>query len=107
MKTVFLLTLIKRLTLIFPRKIDKSFSNITFLDQDIQKIIQNLNPNKAYGHDMIGAVIILWRLYLQTIEIILTPYSKTLCFPSELKKTNVDLAHKKDEKQLPKIYGPI
>ena len=59
MKTVFLLTLNKRLTLIFPRKIDKSFSNITFLDKGIQKVIQNLNPNKTYGHDMIGVVIII------------------------------------------------
>ena len=33
---------------------DKSLSNITFTDNDIEKIIKGLDPNKAHGHDLIS-----------------------------------------------------
>ena len=35
-------------------KTDKSLSNITFTEKDIEKVIQSLDPNKAHGHDMIS-----------------------------------------------------
>ena len=35
-------------------KTDKSLSDITFTEKDIEIIIQNLDSNKAYGHDMIS-----------------------------------------------------
>ena len=35
-------------------KTDKSWSNITFTEKDIEKDIQNLASNKAHGHDTIS-----------------------------------------------------
>ena len=35
-------------------KTDKSLPNITFTEKDIEKIIQNLDSNKARGHGMIN-----------------------------------------------------
>ena len=35
-------------------KTDKSLSNITFTEKDIEKVIQNLDSNKAHGDDMIN-----------------------------------------------------
>ena len=45
---------------------DKSFSNITFTDDDIVKIIKGLNPNIAHGLDMIS--IPMMKLNLQTFR---------------------------------------
>ena len=36
----------------------KSLSNITFAEKDIEKVIQNLDSNKAHGHDMISIRIL-------------------------------------------------
>ena len=33
---------------------DKRLSMVKFVNNDILKIIQNLNPNKAHGHDKIS-----------------------------------------------------
>ena len=33
---------------------DDRLSTVTFLQDDIGKVIQNLNPNKAHGHDNIS-----------------------------------------------------
>ena len=71
MKTNLLLTSEKRLITFFANQcslikktsvlptnceslIDKSLSNITFTDNDIGKIIKDLDLNKAHGHDMIS-----------------------------------------------------
>ena len=35
-------------------KIGKSLSNNTFIEKDIEKVMQNLDPNKVHGHDMIS-----------------------------------------------------
>ena len=69
MKTKLLLTSEKRLINFFANQcslikktsvlptnceslIDKSLSNITFTDNDIGKIIKDLDLNKAHGHDI-------------------------------------------------------
>ena len=39
-------------------KADKSFSKITFTEKDIAKFIQNLDRNKAQGHDMVSIHIL-------------------------------------------------
>ena len=71
MKTKLLLTSEKRLINFFANQcslikktsvlptnceslIDKSLSNITFTDNDIGKIIKDLDLNKAHGHDIIS-----------------------------------------------------
>ena len=36
------------------KKTDKSISTVTFTSDDIAKLIQNLDPSKAHGHDMLS-----------------------------------------------------
>ena len=36
------------------KKTDKSISTLTFTSDDIAAFIQNLDPNKAHGHDMLS-----------------------------------------------------
>ena len=53
---------------------DNHLSSVSFSQDDIAKIIQNLDPNKAHGHDNIsicmlkicGSVKNMWFVHLQT-----------------------------------------
>ena len=90
-------------------KTDKSLSNITFTEKDIEKIIQNLDSNKAHGHDMIS-IRMLKICGKSIIKPLLMIYKKCLekgRFPNEWKKANVVPVHKKNDKQLLKNYRPI
>ena len=90
-------------------KTDKFLSNITFTEKDIEKIIQNLDSNKAHGNDMIS--IRMLKICGQSIiKPLLIIYKKCLekgCFPNEWKKANVVPVHRKNDKQLLKNYRPI
>ena len=59
-------------------KTEEFLSNITFTESDIEKVIQNLNSNKAHGHDM--------------IKILMLKICGKIC---EWKKANVVPVHKK------------
>ena len=39
---------------ILKKKTDKSISTVTFTSDDIAILVQNLDPNKAHGHDMLS-----------------------------------------------------
>ena len=39
-------------------KTDKSLSNITFTEKDIEKVVQNLDSNKVHEHNMISICIL-------------------------------------------------
>ena len=69
-------------------KADKSLSNITFTEKNIEKVIQNLDLNKTHGHDMIS-IRMLKICDNQTLE--------KGCFPNERKKAMLSLSivHKK------------
>ena len=90
-------------------KTDKFSSNITFTEKDIEKVIQNLDSNKARGNDMIS--IRMLKICGQSIiKPLLIIYKKCLekgCFPNEWKKANVVPVHRKNDKQLLKNYRPI
>ena len=76
---------------------DKSLSNITFTEKDIEKVIQSLDPNKAHGHDMIS-IRVLKICGKSIIKPLLIIYKTCLvkgCFANELKKANVVPFHKK------------
>ena len=46
-------------------KTDKSISTVTFTSDDIATLIQNLDPNKAHGHDMLSICMLTMRqIYL-------------------------------------------
>ena len=78
---------------------DQSLTSINFSQDDILKIIQNLNPNKAHGQDKISICMI-------------KICGKSLCKPLEinfqsciingeypaLKKANIVPVHKKSDK---------
>ena len=78
-------------------KTDKFLSNITFTEKDIEKVIHNLDLNKAHGHDMIS-IRMLKICGKSIIKPLLIIYKKCLekgCFPNEWKKADVVPVHKK------------
>ena len=87
---------------------DKCLSIIKFVNNDILKIIQNLKPNKAHGHDKIS----IWMLKLcgdslcRPLELIFKDLTNGL-FPSDWKKDNIVPVHKKNDKQCLNNYQPI
>ena len=69
-------------------KTDKSLSNITFTEKDIEKVKQSLDPNKAHGHDMIS-IHMLKICGKSIIKPLLMIYKKCLgkgCFHNEWKQ---------------------
>ena len=86
-----------------------SLSTIRFTSDDILKIIRNLDPNKAHGHDMISIrmVKLCDASLCKPLELIFKSCLESGKFPLEWKKANVVPAHKKGDKQLLKNYRPI
>ena len=88
---------------------DKRLSMVRFVNTDILKIIQNLNPNKAHGHDKIS----IWMLKIcgnslyRPSELILIDCLVNGIFPSVWKKGNIVPVHKKNDKQRLNNYRPI
>ena len=84
-------------------------SSVTFSKDDIEKLIQNLDPNKAHGHDQIS--IRMLKLCSNSIckplEIIFNRCLETSTFPNDWKKGNVVPVFKKGDKQILKNYRPI
>ena len=75
----------------------------------IYKIIKNLDPNKAHGHDLISIRMI--RLcgisIYKPLAIIFQNCLRSGKFPSEWKKSNVIPTFKKGDKQYIKNYRPV
>ena len=90
-------------------KTDKSLSNITFTEKDIENVIQNLDSNKVHGHDMISIRMlkICVKSIIKPLLIIFKKCIEKSCFPNEWKKANFVPVHKKNDKQLLKKYRPI
>ena len=79
---------------------------VNFSIDDIAKILQNLDRNKAHGHDKIG--IRMLQLYgnsvCKPLELFFQQAMESGPFPSEWKKGNIVPIHKKDDKQCLKNY---
>ena len=69
----------------------KSLSTVEFSTYDILKIIVNLNPNKAHGHDMksIGILKICGKFISKLLGIIFQSGLDNGKFRSEWQKANV------------------
>ena len=70
---------------------DNRLSSVSFSQDDIAKIIQNLDPNKAHGHDNISIRMlkICGSSIYKPLEMIFKQCIETSVFPSEWKKANI------------------
>ena len=81
-------------------------SSVTFSQDDIAKIIRNVDSGKPHGHDNISIRMlkICGSAIYKTLAIIFEQCVDTGIFPSEWKKDNIVAIHKKGGKQTLKIY---
>ena len=88
---------------------DRRLSTIKFVDTDILKIIRNLNPNKAHGHDKISIRMlkICDNSTCRPLEVIFNDSLANGIFPSFWKKGNIVPVHKKNDKHCLNNYRPI
>ena len=80
---------------------DNCLSSVSFSQDDIAKIIQNLDPNKAHGHDNISICMLKicgYSVY-KPLEMIFKQCIETGVFPSEWKKGNIVPIYKKGDKK--------
>ena len=98
-----------KLPSVLTKKTCKSLSSVEFSTYDILKIIRNLYPNKAHGHDMISIRMlkICDESICKPLGIIFRSCLENGKFPSEWKKANVFPVFKKNNKQDLKNYRPI
>ena len=75
----------------------ESLTTIDFSNNDILKIIRNLDPNKVHGHDVISIrmVKICDDFICKPLKLIFQSCLESGKFPSKLKKANVVPIHRK------------
>ena len=82
---------------------------VNFSIDDTAKILQNVDSNKAHGHDNISMCMLqlccnsIWK----PLELIFKQHMESGSFPSEWKKGNVATIYKKDDKNHLKNYRPV
>ena len=76
---------------------NKSLDTVNFSTDDISKIINNLDPNKAHVHDMLSIRMmkLCGNSICKPLSIIFSDCIKEEKSPSDLKKVHVIPAHKK------------
>ena len=80
---------------------DNYLSSISFSQDNITKIIQNLDSNKGHGRDNVSIRMlkICGSSFYKPLEMIFKQCIETGVFLSERKKTNIVPIHKKGDKQ--------
>ena len=93
----------------FSKNPSESLTAIDFSNNDILKIIRNLDPNKAHGHYMISKTMmkICDDSICNPLKLMFQSCLESGKFPSKWKKVNVVPNHKKGDKQILKNYQPI
>ena len=88
---------------------EKSLSKIRFSEDDIAKIIQNVDPNKAHGHGQISSRMlkICGKTICKPLECIFRESLNTRLFPLKWKKANLVPVYKKADKQCLKFIVPF
>ena len=88
---------------------NKSLDTVNFTTDDISKIINNLEPNKAHGHNMliIRMIKLCGNSICKPLSIIFNFLKEGKLFPSDWRKAHVVPVHKKGDKQCLKNYRPI
>ena len=81
------------------KKTSESLTTTDFSNNDILKIIRNLDPNKAHGHDMISirVVKICDDSICKPLKLVFQSCLESGTFPSEWKKANVVPIHEKGD----------
>ena len=87
----------------------KCLDTLNFSNNDIETIIQNLDPNKAHVHDKISIrmINICGKSICKPLQLIFNQCIDTGSFPLERKKANIVPIHKKGDKQCLKNYRPV
>ena len=90
------------------KKTDNSLYSVRFSTEDILQIINNLESNKAHGHNeiIIRMLKICDSSFCRPLQIIYKSCLDMGKFPQEWKKPNVVPVHKKNDKQPVKNYRP-
>ena len=80
---------------------NKSLDSVNFSTDDIFKILNNLDPNKAHSHDMfsIRMIRLCGNSVCKLLSIIFNDCLKEGKFPSDWKKAHVVPVHKKGDEQ--------
>ena len=83
-------------------------STVTFSENDILKVIQKLDPNKAHSHDKsIRMLKLSDKAICKPLHMIFTSCLETGVFLINWKRANVVPIHKNESKQLVKNYRPV
>ena len=90
------------------KKTDKSILTVTFTSDAIATLIQNLDANKAHGHDLLSIQMLklCGKSICKPLDLILQSCIKHGEFPTKWEKANVVPVHKKSDKQVLKNYRP-
>ena len=88
---------------------DNLLSFLSFSHDKIAKVIQNLNPYKAHGHDNISIRIVkvCGPSIYKSLQIIFNQCLETSVIPSEWKQGNIVPIHKKGDKQMLLNYRTV
>ena len=88
---------------------EKRINNVSIRNDDILKLIRNLNPNKATGSDGISGQMLLIcdDSVVLPLKIIFQNILDDSIYPAIWKLANVIPIYKKEDKQLVKNYRPI
>ena len=87
---------------------EEHLNTLNFSNNDNEKIIQNLDPNKAHGHDKMNICMIkiCGKSICKLLQLIFGQCIYTGSFPLEWKKVNLFPGRKKGDKQCLKNYRP-
>ena len=88
---------------------DSRLSSVSFSRDKIAKVIQNLDPNKAHGHDniTIHMLKVCGPSIYKHLGIVFNQFIETSVFPSEWKKGKTVPIHEKRDKQILKKHRPV
>ena len=94
---MFLISNSSELPLNINNTTEQRLNTLKFSDNGIEKIIQNLDPNKAHGHDKIriSMINICGKPICKPLQLILSQCIDNGSFALECKKASVVLVHKK------------
>lgn len=95
--------------MLFSKRTENSVSSVNFNRNNIFKIMQNLDHNKAHVHDKISIHVIEISddSIIKPLQMIFKSFMEIGIFPNEWKKMNFVPIYKKGDKQELKNYSSV